>query len=83
MDQAGGTGARDGNSGKGQAAKELPMDEVSAGAGESQGGAYTNPHDGKSKGKKKGGGLGGFLGHGGQSDQGYEGGDNPNATTKE
>ena len=40
------------------------------GAGESQGGAYPNPHDGKDE--------GGF--HGGQSDMGYSGPDNPNAT---
>ena len=49
------------------------------GAGESQSGAYPNPHsgtdgDGESE---------GFLGHGGQSDIGYEGPDNPNATTRD
>jgi hypothetical protein len=49
------------------------------GAGESQGGAYPNPHSGKD-GK---GGPDTFLGHGGQTDIGYEGPDNPNATTKD
>ena len=58
------------------------MDEKFSGAGESQGGAYPNPHDGKAKKKKSEGGIGGFLGHGGQSDNAYEGGPNPNATTK-
>ena len=54
-----------------------------AGGGESQGGAYPNPHDGKSeKNSKAKGKLGGFLGHGGQSDNSYEGGPNPNSTTK-
>lgn len=49
------------------------------GAGESQGGAYPNPHAGK----RKQGAAEGFLGHGGQSDIGYEGPDNPNATTED
>jgi hypothetical protein len=49
------------------------------GAGESQGGAYPNPHEGK----EDGSGQDGFLGHGGQSDIGYEGPDNPNATASE
>ena len=49
------------------------------GAGESQGGAYPNPHKGK-EGKDD---ESGFLGHGGQSDIGYEGPDNPNATASE
>ena len=40
--------------------------------GESQGGAYPNPHSGKER--------GGF--DGGQSDKKYEGPDNPNATTR-
>lgn len=40
--------------------------------GESSGGAYPNPHGGKDK--------GGFAG--GQSGKGYEGPDNPNATTE-
>lgn len=39
--------------------------------GESSGGAYPNPHTGRNK--------GGF--DGGQSDKGYRGPDNPNATT--
>jgi hypothetical protein len=46
--------------------------------GESQGGAYPNPHNGK----EGEGSFGGFMGHGGQSEIGYEGPDNPNATTK-
>ena len=40
--------------------------------GESSGGAYPNPHTGTDE--------GGF--DGGQSDKGYEGPDNPNATTR-
>jgi len=43
------------------------------GAGESQGGAYPNPHDGEDP--------DGF--HGGQSGMGYSGPDNPNATTED
>ena len=39
------------------------------GGGESGGGAYPNPHRGKK------GGNDGFLGHGGQSEQPYYGGD--------
>jgi hypothetical protein len=50
-----------------------------AGAGESQGGAYPNPHRGTSP----AGGPDSFLGHGGQSDMDYEGPDNPNATKQE
>jgi hypothetical protein len=49
------------------------------GAGESQGGAYPNPH----RGKEPEGGPDTFLGHGGQTDIDYEGPDNPNATTDE
>jgi hypothetical protein len=49
------------------------------GAGESQGGAYPNPHSGK----EPKGGPDTFLGHGGQTDNGYEGPDNPNATTED
>jgi hypothetical protein len=60
------------------------------GKGESDGGAYPNPHTGK----KAPGGFGKFLGHGGQTEQGYYGGgqagadvdaDNPNvnATSRE
>ena len=49
------------------------------GAGESQGGAYPNPHQGKDE----EGGPGGFLGHGGQSRMAYSGPDNPNATKED
>ena len=38
-----------------------------AGGGESEGGAYPNPHTGHGKDQ------GGFLGHGGQSEQDYSG----------
>ena len=48
------------------------------GAGESQGGAYPNPHDGKDE----DGAFEGFLGHGGQSDIAYEGLEIPNATNE-
>lgn len=44
--------------------------------GESSGGAYPNPHSGK------GSTNSGFSGHGGQTENAYYGGDNPNATTK-
>jgi hypothetical protein len=44
--------------------------------GESGGGAYPNPHSGKAPTNE------GLLGHGGQTDNAYYGGDNPNATTK-
>lgn len=37
------------------------------GGGESGGGAYDNPHQGKKE------GSGGFMGHGGQSEQAYHG----------
>jgi hypothetical protein len=60
----------------------MPKSEQSPkqqGAGESQGGAYPNPHDGRNAKR----GADGFLGHGGQSGIGYEGGDNSNATTDE
>ena len=40
------------------------------GKSESDGGAYPNPHTGK----KAPGGFGKFLGHGGQTEQGYYGG---------
>ena len=39
------------------------------GGGECGGGSYSNPHSGK------GGGNDGFMGHGGQTEQGYYGGD--------
>jgi hypothetical protein len=44
--------------------------------GESGGGAYPNPHSGRDPTNN------GLLGHGGQTDNAYYGGDNPNATTK-
>jgi hypothetical protein len=47
--------------------------------GESQGGAYPNPHP---TGKRRSS-PGDFMGHGGQSHINYEGGDNPNATTRD
>lgn len=56
-----------------------PKEPKEAGAGESQGGAYPNPHSGK----HSTGGPDTFLGHGGQTDNDYEGGDNPNATTED
>ena len=56
--------------------EQRPKEE---GAGESQGGAYPNPHSGK----EPKGGPDTFLGHGGQTDIGYEGPDNPNATTED
>lgn len=57
------------------------------GGGESGGGAYDNPHAGKK------GGSGGFMGHGGQTEQPYHGGEqlgdetvaeggNPNSATR-
>jgi hypothetical protein len=49
------------------------------GAGESQGGPYPNPHSGKDP----KGGADTFLGHGGQTEIGYHGPDNPNATTED
>jgi hypothetical protein len=48
------------------------------GTGESQGGAYPNPHSGK---EPKGGDT--FLGHGGQTEIAYHGPENPNATTED
>jgi hypothetical protein len=48
------------------------------GSGESQGGAYPNPHGGKDP----KGGPDTFLGHGGQTANDYPGPDNPNATTE-
>jgi hypothetical protein len=50
-----------------------------AGAGESQGGAYPNPHSGKDP----RGGPDTFLGQGGQSEIAYPGPDNPNAPTED
>lgn len=44
------------------------------GKGESEGGAYPNPHDGKPAAK-------GFAG--GQSERAYHGGENPNATAED
>ncbi|WP_084584287.1 hypothetical protein [Sphingomonas azotifigens] len=46
--------------------------------GESEGGAYPNPYPDKAKKE----GPGHLMGHGGQSHINYEGGPNPNATTK-
>jgi len=48
-----------------------------SGGGDSGGGAYPNPHTGKQPKK------GGFMSTGGKSEMGYEGGDNPNATTQQ
>jgi len=42
--------------------------ESALGGGDSGGGAYPNPHSGK-----KGGGTGGFMGHGGQTEMPYHG----------
>ncbi len=47
-----------------------------SGGGDSGGGAYPNPHTGKS-----GGDAEGFMGHGGQTHMDYEGGSNSNAPT--
>jgi hypothetical protein len=58
---------------------EADPDKKARGAGESQGGAYPNPHSGKDA----EGGPDTFLGHGGQSGNGYTGPDNPNATTED
>ncbi len=44
------------------------------GGGDSAGGAYPNPHTGKSGGDREG-----YMGHGGQTHMDYEGGANPNA----
>lgn len=74
---------------EGKMPKEVGEDKA-RGAGESQGGAYPNPHSGKS-GKK--GGPSSSMGHGGQSGIAYhghgqlgetdvEGQDNTNAPTK-
>ncbi len=46
------------------------------GGGDSGGGAYPNPHTGKSGGEAEG-----FMGHGGQTHMDYEGGSNSNAPT--
>jgi hypothetical protein len=62
--------------------EEMPKPEETLkeqGAGESQGGAYPNPHSGKDP--KSGPDT--FLGHGGQTEIAYQGPDNPNATTKD
>lgn len=44
--------------------------EKARGTGESQGGAYPNPHSGKEGGLS---GIDGVMGHGGQSEMGYHG----------
>ena len=49
------------------------------GKGESQGGAYP----GQVRGRRSKRDASGFLGHGGQSVQAYQGGPNPNATSNE
>ena len=49
------------------------------GAGESQGGAYP----GQERGQRAKAEADSFMGHGGQSIQGYQGPSNPNATSKE
>ncbi len=67
-------GKPDGVSGTPAAGKEGEVQGRFTG-GESAGGAYPNRHDGE--GPK----ASGFLGHGGQTENAYYGGDNPNATT--
>ena len=60
--------------------------EARSAGGESSGGSYRNPHEGKDG----DGGAGGFMGHGGQTEIGYHGGGqagggetpNPNAPTE-
>lgn len=63
--------------------------EAAGSKGESSGGAYPNPHTGKKPGTGAGGG---FMGHGGQTEQAYSGpdadglasdADNPNAISKQ
>lgn len=49
--------------------KAETADEKAAGGGESQGGAYPNPHSGKAA----KGGPESFMGHGGQTEAGYHG----------
>jgi len=49
------------------------VNDVPNGAGE--GGAYPNPHTGKTE-RGEGGKLSGFMGHGGQSEIAYSGPDN-------
>ena len=44
--------------------------EKARGKGESQGGAYPNPHTGKEASRS---GIDGLMGHGGQSEMGYHG----------
>ncbi len=65
--------------------EKIERETGSKGAGQSGGGAYPNPHSGKSKTSD------GFFGHGGQSGQEYHGtgqlgeqktGDNANAPTR-
>jgi hypothetical protein len=56
-----------------------PKGPKEQGTGESQGGAYPNPHSGK----RPKGAADTFLGHGGQTEIAYQGPDNPNATTED
>jgi hypothetical protein len=49
--------------------KTETVDEKAAGGGESQGGAYPNPHTGKDA----KGGPDSFMGQGGQTEMGYHG----------
>jgi hypothetical protein len=66
-------GKPDGVSGSPDTGEKGRANGRSAG-GESGGGAYPNPHSGKSSDES------GFLGHGGQTEIAYYGGENPNAT---
>jgi hypothetical protein len=79
--QANGAGSRKG------AQDDVTANEAQG--GESAGGAYPNPHTGKSDGDKS---PGDFLGHGGQTEQAYHGsgqlgdqkvGDQKNAPSQE
>ena len=67
-------GQPDGVSGTPGAGKEGEVQGRFTG-GESAGGNYPSPHDGKDPTSS------GFLAHGGQTENAYYGGDNPNATT--
>jgi hypothetical protein len=53
--------------------------QTPCGGGESQGGAYP----GRKRGRRAKAEADSFMGHGGQSVQGYQGPSNPNATSKE
>jgi hypothetical protein len=58
---------RDPTKRSGVRANQDPVSETGRSGGDSQGGAYPNPHSGK---QPKGGG---FMGHGGQSEMSYHG----------